>query len=271
MPTETEAVATYKKISICHKHFVQEINTVWESYQTIDYYSGFLHQCIKNDTISIPEFQSLTIGSNRLKTISKSNIFGTLSHIRDKKNPRTALIEAALIFEDYISSIVTLVYKDFPQRILKDSDSDDNQEKVIQIVLSSQDKEEIVDRLIEEKIRGLFYGNISDIFLKDKARVQLENTFNNPIGKELIRQMIEIFARRNIHIHNRGKVDRKYLRETKNTTLKLNSVLKIDQQYIRNSINVLTQVATVFTQAILKNIYKTSPVNKALKRTYWHK
>lgn len=271
MPTKTSTIETYKKISIKHKHFISEINTVWESYETIDFYSTILHQNLKKDIVSVPKFQSLSVDSKGAKTISKNNVFGTLAHIKDKKNPRTALIEAALIFEDYISNIVVLVYKDYPNRALGNSDSIDNQEKIMQIVISSKNREEIIDRLIEEKVRGIFYGNIADIFLKDKAKLQLEDTFNNPDGIEIINKMLEIFARRNINIHNGGKVDRKYLREVKSTTAKLNSILKIDQQYLRDSINILTQIATIFTNAVLKNIYKTASTNRALNRTYWHK
>ena len=265
---------TYKKISIRHKHFIQEMNSVWESYEVINYYSYVLHSEIKADLISSPTIHHLSANKTGLtKPISKNNTFGVLSHIRDKKNSRTALFEATLIFENYISSIITFVHTDYPHKSLNTTNANDNsdgQEKIYRIILSSTDKNEIIDRLIEEKVRGIFYGNIADIFLKDKAKLELKDTFNSPKGRTLIDNMLEIFARRNIHIHNAGRIDRKYVRETKLHEDKLGTILKIDQTYIRNSINILTEIATMFTCAIMENIYKETPQNKALNRTYWH-
>lgn len=182
-----------------------------------------------------------------------------------------SLIEAALIFENYISSIIEMVYQEYPKKAFPKSEKYEGDEKALEIILSSSSKEEIMDRLIEEKLRKLFYGNIEDIFAKDKARMELKDTFTGEYGKELIANMLEIFARRNIHIHNSGKVDRKYIRETHKNEDKLNKVLKIDAEYLRESINVLTQIATMFTCAIMKNIYKVDPKSIALKRSYWQR
>ena len=266
---------TYKKISIAHKHFIQEMNTIWESFETIDHYSQVLHNLIKDETINPPSFQHLTFDKvHSIKSIRKDNSYGILSHIKDKKNPRTALIEAALIFEDYISKIILFVYTDHPMKASPSKDSNESnetREKLFQIILNSENKQEILDRLLEEKLRGMFYGNIADIFLKDKAKLELGDTFTNPGGRKLINNMSEIFARRNIHIHNGGRIDRKYIKEAKQHGDKLGKVLTIDSNYIRDSINILTQIATMFTCAVMKNIYNVSPKSSALKRTYWHK
>lgn len=265
------AINTSKKISIRFKHYIQETNTVWESFEVINYYSNVLHEAIKNDIVSLPHVQTLSIDATRKKRIySKERVYGTLSHIRDKKNLRTALIEATLIFEDYITDIVMLVYSDYPQKALSADLQNENQEKISNIILSSKDKAEIIDRLLEEKIRGLFYGNIADIFQKDRAKLELKDTFKTKEGLILIDSLLEILARRNIYIHNNGRVDRKYTRESKNPKAVLGSILVTDEQYIRNTINILSQIATLFTTAVLKNIYNTDPKSIALKRTYWH-
>lgn len=249
---------------------MQEINTVWESFEVINFYSMTIHSLIKQNEIPLPTINNLTIDSSQEKrTISKDRIYGTLSHIKDKKNPRTALIEATLIFEAYISDVILMVYLDYPRRALAADAANENQTKLTEIILSSDSKEEIIDRLLEEKIRGIFYGSVADIFQKDRAKVELKDTFKNEKGRKLIDEMLEILARRNIYIHNAGKVDRKYLRETKKD-VQLGTVLSISENYIKNAINVFSEIATMFTVAILKNIYKIEPKSNALQKTYWH-
>ena len=39
--------------------------------------------------------------------------------------------------------------------------------------------------------------------------------------------------------------------------------------YIKDTINVFSQIATLFTVAVIKNIYKQEPKSNALSRTYW--
>jgi len=261
---------TYKRIAIKHKHFVQEMNTVWESYETINFYAERLHVLLREGRIETPVILKIKSDSTaKLRKIAKDNAYGTLTHIKDKKNPRVSLIEIALIFEHYISSVIELVYQEFPKKAFPASEKYEGEEKVIDIILSSDDKQEIINRLIEEKLRKLFYGNIADIFIKDKARMELKDTFTNEYGRKLVAMMLEIFARRNIHIHNGGKVDSKYIRETRQNADYFNKVLAIDQNYLHESTNVLIQIATMFTCAIMKNIYKVEPQSKALKRIYW--
>lgn len=265
-----DKVESYKKISIKFKQYIQEINMVWETFSTIDFYSEYLHDKIKDETIQPPQVQTLTYNKRSIKKISKNQSYGTLSHIKSTQNPRNALISANLIFEKYISDLVMMVYKDYPQKSLALNQGQENTEKITNIIFSSTDKEEIIDRMLEEKIRGIFYGNISDLFIKDKAKLELKDTFKTEVNIELINILSEIIARRNIHIHNAGKVDRKYVRET-HSDLKLDKKLSMDSEYIRNTINVFSEVAKLTTIAVLTNIYKAEPNNSLLNRTYWKK
>lgn len=263
-------IPTYKKISVKYKHFMQEINTVWESFEVINFYTKILHNKIKKNQCPLPVVMSLSFGSDKkTRTYKKERMYGTLFHIKEKKNPRSALIESTLIFEDYISSVVEMVYRDYPHKALSDSDNYGNQTKVISIILSSDDKQEIIDRLLEIKIRQLFYGNISDIFLKDRAKMELKDTFTVSDRPELISRLSEIIARRNIYIHNSSRVDSKYIKESGNKLVKVGNVLKSDAEYIKDTINVFSQIATLFTVAVIKNIYKQEPKSNALSRTYW--
>lgn len=260
---------TYKKIAIRFKHFIQEENTVWESYSVIEYYSHSLHDKIKNNVVEMPAYKTLTYHSQANREISKDRLYGTLSHISALQNPRNSLIAAMLIFEEYISNLVELVYKDYPQKCLTQADGKaEMSDKLSTIILESRDKDEIIERIIEEKIRGIFYGNLSDLFIKDKAKLELKDTFKGE-NTVLIDKLKEINARRNIYVHNGGKVDRKYLREIKDTTVRVNTVLKIDSDYLKEAINIMAQIAKLTTVAIMNNIYNVQANNGVLNRTYW--
>ncbi len=268
----THLVPTYKKITIRYKHFMQEINTVWESFEVINFYSKVLHDAIKKETVPCPTILSLSKDIvTKGKIIHRERIFGTISHIKDKKNPRAALIESTLIFEKYISNIITMVYRDYPNKAISSDGNNENLKKMSEIILTSQDKEEIIERIIEEKVRGIFYGNIADIFRKDRAKLELKDVFITGDGNDLVDSMIEIFARRNAYIHNNGRVDRKYIRETGDSSVQLGNVLPLSSSYIKNTITVFSQIATVLTATVMRNIYNTDPKFSALLKTYWHK
>ena len=262
-------VPTYKKIATRFKHFIQDINTVWESYSVIEYYSNSLHNKVKNNIIELPSYTTLTYNSDRKTSLSKDRVYGTFSHISSLQNPRNSLISAMLIFEEYISNLVEMVYIDYPQKCLTQSDDKTEMtEKLSSIIMDSKDKDEIIERIIEEKIRGIFYGNMSDLFIKDRAKLELKDTFKGD-NTILIEKLKEINARRNIYVHNGGKIDRKYVRETKKTDVKLNSVLKIDSPYLKEAINIMAQIAKLTTVAIITNIYKVEAQNGLLNKTYW--
>lgn len=265
-------VPTYKKIAIRFKHFTQDINTVWEAYSVIEYYSKSLHTKVKKDIVELPSYTTLTHNSERKISLSKDRVYGTLSHISSLQNPRNSLIAAMLIFEEYISNLVEMVYIDYPMKCLTQADDKGEKaeitEKLSSIIMDSKDKDEIIERIIEEKIRGIFYGNMSDLFVKDRAKLELKDTFKGD-NAILIEKLKEINARRNIYVHNGGKIDRKYVRETKKTDVKLNSVLKIDSEYLKEAINIMAQIAKLTTVAIITNIYKVETQNTLLNRTYW--
>lgn len=261
---------TYKKIAIGYKHFKQSINTVWESFQTIDFYLKLNHTQLKHN--QIPPLSLRSLQGKVEKTLSPNVCFGSFDYIINKKNMRMALIESVTIFEEYIGKIVYLVYNDFPEKVKGSAEKDDseNKDKIMQIIFSSDSKEDIIDRLIEERIRNLFYGNIADLFIKDRAKLELRDTFTIEKHKALVNDFIEISSRRNIYIHNNGRVDRKYIRETKIPDVKIGAVLSIDEEYIKKAINTLKALATIITVTVLKNIYNVDTLSTSIKSVYKH-
>lgn len=96
----------------------------------------------------------------------------------------------------------------------------------------------MLERVIEEKVRSLFYGAPSDFFVKDKAKLGFGDHFSKHFAGA-IAQYAEITARRNVLIHNDGRVDRKYLREVPGIALTLGQKVDVDAEYLRSTLTTL--------------------------------
>jgi hypothetical protein len=140
------------------------------------------------------------------------------------------------------------------------SDQEDQRDKLLKIVIDSADREEIIRKIAEEKIRSIFYGNPTDFFTKDKANIGLgdyiKNNYKNAIGNYQ-----EIVARRNISIHNNGRVDRKYLREVGRSSSKLGQKLQINREYFKSALVILRGLATVTVVKVTENCYGVTEFN----------
>ena len=159
-----------KNLSIRFKTYSSDMKDVWESYVFINKYMSAIHPLIKKDIL--PPFSVVPLASKNRKerVINKSRTFGYKDHILKKVNPVRSLISSVSLTEDFLQDMVKIVYTAYPEKLSGGDarDSPERVEKVINVILQSQNKEEIIDRLIEEKVRGIFYGNPVNFFLKDK-------------------------------------------------------------------------------------------------------
>ncbi len=195
-----------------------------------------------------------SITTNHKEKFRKDLLFGVIDRIIKKTNPVRALIESVALTENYLQSIVYRIYRDFPYKLITKEETPDQQEKLLKIITESFDKEEIIARISEEKIRGIFYGKPIDFFTKDKARIGIDKQMET-YYKTAIEMYQEIIARRNVFAHNNGKVDRKYLREVSNPSFKLRAIPQVDNIYLKDSIQVLHGIATVATKQAIESSY----------------
>ena len=140
------------------------------------------------------------------------------------------------------------------------------QVKFMQVILDSSTKEEIIDKLIEERIRGIFYGNPIDFFEKDKAKLGFGTVFKDNYPNAMI-HYAEVINRRNINIHNEGKVDRKYIRET-GSTFRLGTKPKIDEAYLSSAILLLSGIAATSTKLVLERVFASTKHHKFIGSSY---
>ncbi len=258
-----------KNLSVRFKAYSSDMKDVWESYIFINKYMNEIHPLIKDDTL--PPFSVIPLSAIDEKEIkiSKKNTYGYIHHIVEKVKPERSLITAVALTEDFLQDMVKIVYKAFPDKISgADKDTPDRVEKVTELILQSTDKDEIIDRLIEEKVRGIFYGNPVDFFMKDKKLKLGFGTLFKDNHSANINIYSEIIARRNIYTHNGGRVDRKYLQESNANNIKLGNKLKITEEYLKESIFILRGLASVSAFMVNRRIFQSAPTEGRLHHVY---
>ncbi len=259
-----------KSISVGFKHFRRDIHSIWEDLVASELYLSEVHNLIKKNQIVLLKLPNLDDSQPDIN-FSKNRTFGVLHRIRTEKIYRNALIDSISCFENYLSFLVYTVYIDRPE-ILRKFVSDENEKreiKLMNIILDSDDKEQIIEKIIEEKIRKMLYGNPLDFFIKDKARLHLEEYFET--NRIELNSYIEINARRNIFIHNKGRVDSKYLSEVEKvmtTSYTKNQVAKLDIEYIKKTINTLKILASIVTVIVFQKTYKDYDKSTQIQKEY---
>lgn len=252
------------KIHVRYKRFDKEQRDIWESFCLIDFYMPKIKDAVKNDVFPQLSLERIYDGTN--KTVKKDDIYGALQSLSVKGNYRRTLLETVLTFEDYITDLIKIVYLDTPDLLSSGQNNSSNPsgyQKLLKLVLTSNDKQEMVDKLIEEKIRSIFYGNPLEIFEKDKAKLNLGSYFKDNHSEEL-KTYRKVVAVRNIIAHNNGKIDRKFLREV-DTNLELGKKFIIDRDFLREAISTLLMLATQMTKLVIERRYRAN-INGRLAR-----
>lgn len=256
-------MSSVAKIHTRFKNFDKEMRDIWESYCLVEMLTEEGHRLLKAGDISPLTMTSLNGGT---KTLSKKDTYGAINHLRIKSEPRTILLEAVSYFEDYLGWLTETVLTDDPSLLKSEAPVAEREEvKLINLILDSKDKNEILERIIEEKIRGIFYGSPVDFFLKPKTKLRFQKHFETKCQAQL-EQYAEITARRNVIAHNNGRIDRKYLREVKTPAFTLNQAVSITADYLRESILLLLCLAARATELVLIGHYSTTAKGRLAER-----
>lgn len=254
-----ETLHSIHNIHTRYKIFQKDQRDIWESFCIVDFYGPQIKDQVKSNNLPLLEIDRIWNDSTR--TLDKKNIYGAIASLTIKGNYRRTLLEAVLYFEDYMSDLIYKVYLDFPMKLQSANDTDvENKagyQKLVRLILDSVNREEVIDRLIEEKVRGIFYGNPVDVFIKDRAKMEFGTYFKDHHDSD-INKFKKIVATRNVIAHNNGRIDRKYLREADKTAA-LGQMLVIDRQFLKDAIYVLSLLAAHSTRLVIENIYKGKP------------
>jgi hypothetical protein len=235
------------------KVYDKTIRDIWEAYQFHRFYLPHLHGLIKKERV--PAFPIPSLGGLATKVQNRTDTLGAISHILSQVSPQRSLIVAVSQSEAFLQYLVAQVLRDFPGRLLgSQSDQSARETKLLEIMVNSVDKQEMMEKVIEERVRGLFYGSPRDFFLKDKARLGFEDYFALHY-RNAVDRYGEITARRNLLVHNDGRVDRKYLREVPTSPLRLDQKAIVDEQYLRCALLTLRGLCATAGTLVCERIY----------------
>ncbi len=246
-----------------YKAYCADIFEAFEDFTFQEFYLPEIHKQLKKEIIPLMNFES--VYSNTMTPFKKQWVYGVIHRQQRKIIGQRALLYVVSVTEDFLQKVTYRVYRDFEDKLETTMETPEQQSKLLKIIVNSSDKTEIIGRIAEEKIRGIFYGNPTDFFEKDKARIGLNNHFK--INYKLaIEEYKEIIARRNVLTHNNGKVDRKYIREVKNSTYLLNDKVSISKTYLKDSIFLLHGLSTIVVEQVIKNNYSATKLKEKYDR-----
>lgn len=244
------------------------LNDIWADYITNKFYLDKVHKLVKEDQLPRVEILKLVRNPKPI-TQSKKTVFGIIDRIKKSRIGYNAFIDTVSQFEKFMSNLVFKVYMDHPGKLrglAKDSDdeTEGRSSKLLALILESDDRYEMINKLAEEKVRGIFYGNPLGLFVSDKARLEFGNYFkeNHIYSLKIFK---EATARRNIIIHNKARVDRKYVSEVSGTDLRLGQKVQIDEEYLRSCMLALKDIAAAAANQVSTSIYKVPLHGKAAK------
>lgn len=268
--TDMETNKSVVKIHILMKQYMQKLRHIWEEYSFIRFYGPHLHKLIKHD--ELPPYEFTPFHGNSIQKKTKQNSISAVDQVLKNSIDHRVLLDSVSFFENYVCELARVVYLDYPKKLITndvDSETGERRSKLLATIVNSASKEEMIESIIEEKLRSIFYGKPTDILTKDKLKLEISDNFSS-VNKGIISEYEEITARRNIVVHNNGMVDNKYIKETKNVAFKLNSKIPIDNTYLKNSLAVLEGIAALISDEVIKNIYKSASSGKLANalRTY---
>ncbi len=255
----------HKIIDKLFNEYRRKIKNVWEEYLLLRFSLSELKKSHKKNNI-VDRFKRELLIENVKLDYKDMDIHHFLNNLIDNKLNYKTLIEAVSLTETFLQDLMLLVYRDLPIKVTHNNpDSPASTLKLTQLIDNSADKNEMVETLIEEKVRSIFYGKPTDFFKKDKAKIGFGDFFKNNFHEAVI-EFNEITAKRNVYVHNNGKVDGKYLREVEGSALKKGQKLKINKADIKHAIIVLRGLAALSTKLVFQNIYNKDVSRKRVTR-----
>lgn len=161
------------------------------------------------------------------------------------------LVYLVTYFEMLLGDLLSTHYVLFPGKLSK--------EKTFKYedILRLETLDAITQQAIADEVDALLrsgYQDLPNAFAKrtgiDTGEVKAHST-----------RMIELFERRNIFVHNNGRIDHRYMKKVPNTYLKQinareNLLLAVPSSYLNEGIEAILIVGTIISQRIWRKYYK---------------
>lgn len=158
------------------------------------------------------------------------------------------IISSCSYFDNFLNEITRLFLQIKPSVLASDKKSISFYE------LIQKSRELIIESIIDKEVFELSYKRIDERikYLSEKFELDIESTeeevtfFSNKIN---FSSLIEIFAIRNIIVHNKGVVNKKFLELVPKTNYSEGEMISVNDELINNIITILLKISTcIFRQ-----------------------
>lgn len=149
------------------------------------------------------------------------------------------------VFEGYLADIIREILLAKPEA-LKSA-----KEISTETVLSLGGRQQIVSHLAEREVDELLYRSFPDVVKYFDKKFSI-NVNASPVSSA---QIVEIMATRNIHVHNGGLVNRRYLQLVKCSKLKPGAYRPITRAYLADSINSIRSLVGFIDAEVQKKYF----------------
>lgn len=147
-----------------------------------------------------------------------------------------ALVSLITRFEEFVSNVLYTLYGRYPEKYLNDRQIAFHE--IINLGIE-EIKDAVIRKEIDAKMREDYTAWLK---LLSQHRINLEKCQN------YVNELREIYSRRNVIVHNSGKVNEIYMKNNKNSKYEMDTLLTVDLDYLSNAILVIK--AIMFSIAI---------------------
>jgi hypothetical protein len=239
-----------------YRAYVRQLNELWEGYEILRAVFPIARPAIKAGASvtfrSIPQ-------PNNSKRLSVNDAMGVISRYETLTAPAQTLVQAISLFEQLLADIALRVWVDYPAEVYRSNltvSEDRWQANLLQIILESSDREEIMERLARSRIQTIGLGNVVEILTRDALRLRVAAHFETG-HDDLVETLKEASARRNLWVHNDGRVDRRYRNAVPASTLRLGARAAVDTDYLLGALAaVRTLGSCVAYMAVTANYHR---------------
>jgi len=183
--------------------------------------------------------QEMEDDGEKLPDCLPRNIKREYQKFEAKERQKEILYKGSLLllvtyFESLIASVLRESFVKHPQRISLDEKS-----VSYKVLTELNNIEEIRNILIDQEVTNKMYGSLCDWkkYFQKIIKIDLK------AWEDEFETIQEIFARRNLYVHNNGIINTIYMNVVKNTKKDLvGKDLNIDREYIDNAIDIIEYV-----------------------------
>ncbi|MCX5998039.1 MAG: hypothetical protein NTU41_00185 [Chloroflexi bacterium] len=152
------------------------------------------------------------------------------------------------IFEGYLVDIVRDILLVRPDALKS------QRPLTAETVLSLGERQKIVSYLAEIEVDELLYKSFPDVIRYFDKKFNIELSASGVASAKIV----EIMATRNIHVHNRGFVNQRYLDLVKNGKLKAGAYKPITKKYLRDSISSALSLVKFIDDTVQRKYFADS-------------